>query len=279
MPESNPSEFDLSRPAPVDSESGTLHIDHGGFLAYRRRVASRQERAHAESATPTIVFPTIVFLGGFKSDMTGGKATALDTFCYARNLNYLRFDYSGHGVSSGDFLEGSITRWTADALAVIDKLTTGPLILIGSSMGGWIMLLAALQRRARVAGLIGIAAAPDFTEALIWQSLSADERRRLMSEGRLEQPSEYSDAPYVITRKLIEDGRSHLLLGRPIALDCKVRLLHGMRDSDVPHAFSLQLAQNLDSADVAVTLIKDGDHRLSRPQDLLRLCEAVDELI
>ncbi|HVZ01856.1 MAG TPA: alpha/beta fold hydrolase [Dongiaceae bacterium] len=227
---------------------------------------------------PTAVLPTVVFLGGFKSDMTGSKATALDGFCNARGLAFLRFDYSGHGASGGDFLDGTISRWTADALAVIDKLTAGPLILAGSSMGGWIMLLAALQRRERVRGLVGVAAAPDFTEALIWRALSGGDQHRLMAQGRLEQPSEYSAEPYVITRALIEDGRRHLLLQDAIDLDMPVRLLHGMADPDVPWRHSLRLAEKLASRDVRVTLIKDGDHRLSRPQDLALLCDAVAEL-
>ena len=210
--------------------------------------------------------------------MTGTKAQALDEFCYARGLGYLRFDYSGHGASGGNFLDGSISRWTADALAAIDSLTLGPLVLVGSSMGGWIMLLAALSRPERVAGLVGVAAAPDFTEELIWRGLSADARAQLLAAGKLEQPSEYSAEPYVITKTLIENGRKHLLLDRPIAISAPVRLLHGQADRDVPHGLSLRLAEQLATDDVAVTLIKDGDHRLSRPQDLARLCAAVDEL-
>jgi pimeloyl-ACP methyl ester carboxylesterase len=268
MSDSNPSQIDRPARAPRDSEAGTLQRGHGAFLAYRRRRGAAEGRQR----------PTIVFLGGFKSDMTGGKATALDEFCAAEGLAFLRFDYSGHGASSGDFLDGTISRWTEDALAAIDALTAGPLILVGSSMGGWIMLLAALARRARIAGLIGIAPAPDFTEDLIWRKLRDDERARLMRDGRLEQPSEYSAEPYVITRKLIEDGRQHLLLARPIALDLPVRLLHGMADRDVPYQLSLHLAERLESADVVVSLIKDGDHRLSREADLARLCAAVAEL-
>ena len=272
MADSNPSELQ-STPAPlVDSEAGMLPLGHGRFLAYRRRFAV------ANSRFPTVVFPTVVFLGGFKSDMTGSKASALDQFCYEHSLNFLRFDYSGHGASGGDFLEGTISRWTADALAVIDRLTQGPLILVGSSMGGWIMLLVALQRRARLKALIGIAAAPDFTEELIWRGLSGSDQHRLMTQGRLEQPSEYSSEPYVITRSLIEDGRRNLLLGGPIDLDMPVRLLQGMADPDVPYRHALRLAERLQSPDVRVTLIKDGAHRLSRPGDLALLCDAVAEL-
>jgi pimeloyl-ACP methyl ester carboxylesterase len=268
MSDSNPSQIDRPLQARRDSEAGTLQRGHGAFLAYRRRQAVAAGRQK----------PTIVFLSGFKSDMTGGKATALDGFCDAEGLGLLRFDYSGHGASSGDFLDGTISLWTEDALAAIDALTDGPLILVGSSMGGWIMLLAALERRARIAGLIGVAPAPDFTEDLIWKQLRDDERARLMRDGRLEQASEYSAEPTVITRKLIEDGRRHLLLAQSIALDLPVRLLHGMADPDVPYQHSLRLAERLESRDVTVTLIKDGDHRLSREADLARLCAAVAEL-
>ena len=223
--------------------------------------------------------PGIVFLGGFKSDMTGTKASTLDEFCHARRLGFLRFDYSGHGASSGDFRDGTISRWFADALAILDRLTEGPQILVGSSMGGWIMLLVALARPDRIKGLVGMAPAPDFTEALIWAELSDADRANLLRDGKLEQPSDYSADPYVITRALIEDGRHHLLLGGAIAIDAPVRLLHGLADRDVPHTMSLRLQEKLSAQDVVVTLIKDGDHRLSRAEDLARLCAAVDELV
>jgi len=274
MSDPNPSENDQSARSSGDSEAGTLQMERGVFLAYRRRQAAEVSQTAANQNDATVVF-----LGGFKSDMTGGKATALDEFCNARGLGFLRFDYSGHGASSGDFLDGTISRWSADALAVIDKLTAGPLVLVGSSMGGWIMLLVALQRRERIKGLIGIAAAPDFTEELIWRGLSGGDQHRLMTQGRVEQPSEYSAEPYVTTRALIEDGRKHLLLGGAIDLDVPVRLLHGMADPDVPYRYSLRLAERLASARVRVTLIKDGDHRLSRPEDLALLCDAVAELV
>jgi pimeloyl-ACP methyl ester carboxylesterase len=220
-----------------------------------------------------------VFLGGFKSDMTGTKAATLDELCHARGWPFLRFDYSGHGASSGDFLDGTISRWFADSLAAFDSLTAGPQILVGSSMGGWIMLLLALARPQRVKGLVGLAPAPDFTEELIWRELSEPDRARLLQVGKLEQPSDYSADPYVITKALIEDGRRHLLLGKPIAIDAPVRLLHGLADPDVPHEISLRLQQRLTGSDVVVSLIKDGDHRLSRPQDLARLCATVEELV
>jgi pimeloyl-ACP methyl ester carboxylesterase len=219
-----------------------------------------------------------MFLCGFRSDMTGAKASFLDSHCAARGLGFLRFDYSGHGQSSGDFAQGTIGRWTEEAVAVIDRAADGPLVLVGSSMGGWIMLLAALARPARVAGLIGIAPAPDFTERLIWDPLPAAQREEVMTRGRLETPSRYADTPTILTRDLIEEGRRHLLLSGPIGPRRPVRLLHGMADPDVPHALSLELADRLVSEDVRVTLIKDGDHRLSRPQDLALLAQAVDEL-
>lgn len=223
--------------------------------------------------------PGVVFLGGFMSDMTGTKALALEAFCRRRGQGFLRFDYRGHGSSSGRFEDGTIGQWTDDALAAIDQLTTGPQILVGSSMGGWIALLAALQQPARVAGLIGLAAAPDFTEDLIWASFGADKREALARAGVVYEPSEYSERPYGITMRLIEDGRRHLLLRSVIGLTCPVRLLHGMRDPDVPWQRSLRLADKLVSTDVRTLLIKDGDHRLSREQDIALLCRTTEELL
>jgi pimeloyl-ACP methyl ester carboxylesterase len=222
--------------------------------------------------------PTIVFLPGFRSDMTGDKATALAAFCAERGQAMLRFDYSGHGASGGRFEDGSIGSWTDDALAVIDQQTEGPLILVGSSMGGWIALLAALARRERIDALIGIAAAPDFTEVLMWQAMTFEQRATIMRDGVLPRPTEYGE-PYPITRRLIEDGRNHLLLNDPILLDCPVRLLHGQCDPDVPSDLSLRIAEQLTSTDVHVVLVKAGDHRLSRPQDLALLCGTLAVLL
>jgi pimeloyl-ACP methyl ester carboxylesterase len=222
--------------------------------------------------------PTVVFLPGFRSDMTGDKATALAAFCADRGQAMLRFDYSGHGVSGGRFEVGTIGRWTDDALAVIDRLTEGPLVLVGSSMGGWIALLAALARPDRVAALIGIAAAPDFTEALMWRAMTAERRTSLMRDGVMHRPSQYGE-PYPITRALIEDGRTRLLLNAPIALDCPVRLLHGQDDPDVPWELALRIAERVTGSDVQVILVKDGDHRLSRPQDLALLCRTLAPLL
>jgi pimeloyl-ACP methyl ester carboxylesterase len=222
--------------------------------------------------------PGILFLGGFRSDMGGTKANAQADHCRAREQPYLRFDYFGHGASSGDFRAGTIGRWLADALAVIDELTQGPQIFVGSSMGCWIALLAALARPARLAGLVGIAGAVDFTEDLAWGRLDEAQRRRLLDEGELTHASAYEPDPIPITRGLIEDGRKHLLLRGPIALGCPVRLLHGMADPDVPYTTSLRLAERLAGTEVVVELIQDGDHRLSRAEDLVRLMAALDDL-
>lgn len=222
--------------------------------------------------------PCTVFLPGFRSDMTGDKAQSLAALCAAEGRALLLFDYSGHGRSGGRFDQGTIGAWTADALAVIDGLTQGPMVLVGSSMGGWIGVLAALARPDRVAGFIGIAAAPDFTETMMWESMTFEERATLMREGTLSQPSGYGDA-YPITRALIEDGRAHLVLGGPIAIDAPMRLLHGQADRDVPWEVSLRLAGRVTGQDVRVVLVKDGEHRMSRPQDLALLRSTLLELL
>lgn len=222
--------------------------------------------------------PTTVFLPGFRSDMTGTKALLTEAFCVRHGMACLRLDYSGHGASGGAFTDGTIGRWTDDALLLIDRLTEGPLVLVGSSMGGWIALLVALARLERIAGLIGIAAAPDFTEELMWQAMMPDERARLERDGVLHLPSQYDD-PTPVTSALIADGRTRLLLDRPVPLRCPVRLLHGQRDPDVPWQTALRLAERLQSEDVQATLIKDGDHRLSRPSDLALLRRTLGDLL
>jgi pimeloyl-ACP methyl ester carboxylesterase len=222
--------------------------------------------------------PTVVFLPGFRSDMTGDKATALAGFCAQRGVGMLRFDYSGHGASSGDFLDGTIGAWAADALAAIDELTTGKLILVGSSMGGWIALLTAIARPDRLAALVGIAAAPDFTEQLMWESMAPSERATLERDGVLYVPSQYGD-PTPITLGLIRDGTNHLVLTGSIAIRCPVRLLHGQADPDVPWELALRIAEQVETSDVRVTLVKDGDHRLSRPGDLALLWQTVGALL
>ncbi|HEY1258730.1 MAG TPA: alpha/beta hydrolase [Stellaceae bacterium] len=235
----------------------------GAALAYRRVAGAA---------------PGIVFLAGLRSDMTGNKAVFLDDYCRRRGRAYVRFDYFGHGISGGDFAQGTVGRWAEDAVAVIDALTQGPQILVGSSLGGWLMLLAALVRRDRVRALVGIAAAPDATEDLLWPRLDAAQRRELMTNGSVTLPSEYDPAGYTYSRNLIEEGRRHLLMRGTIELDCPVRLLHGMEDTSVPWQTSLRLAEHLASRDVALTLVKGGDHRLSTPADLARLGRILDAL-
>jgi pimeloyl-ACP methyl ester carboxylesterase len=242
--------------------SGRLDRGDGVGLAWRR-LSGRS--------------PTVVFLPGFSSDMTGAKAVDLAAFCAARGQAMLRFDYSGHGASDGAFTDGCIGRWTDDALAVIADIK-GPLVLVGSSMGGWIALLVARRMPERIAGLIGIAAAPDFTERLMWQAMAPPERAALMAQGVLHVPSQYGP-PTPVTRKLIEDGRRHLLLDAPIPITAPVRLLHGQADPDVPWELALRLAGRIDGGDVRVHLIKDGDHRLSRSQDMALLRATLTEVL
>ncbi len=222
--------------------------------------------------------PGVMFLGGFHSDMTGTKATALEAHCCAVGRAFVRFDYTGHGSSSGEFEEGTIGRWAEDAVAVLDEVAEGPQVLVGSSMGGWIMLLAALARPERVCGLVGIAAAPDFTEDLIWNEMPDEARRAMERDGRRLRPSEYDEAGYPITLRLIEEGRSHLLLRGPIAISCPVHLIHGERDGEVPWEVSRRLSDALAGEDVTLTLVEEGDHRLSEPADLERLMAVVDGL-
>ena len=222
--------------------------------------------------------PGIVFMTGFMSDMTGTKALALEELCRDRGHAFLRFDYQGHGASSGNFADGTIGLWAEDALAAFDALTEGPQVIVGSSMGGWIMLLTALARPQRIAGLLGIAAAPDFTEDLLAQSLTEEQLQIIGSNGSITIPSEYGD-PYTITKALLDDGTNHLVMRTEIALDCPVRLLHGLEDSSVPWQRSLTLQERLRSDDVDVTLIKGGDHRLSRDQDLKKLQKTAASLL
>ncbi|MDX2225246.1 MAG: alpha/beta hydrolase [Rhodospirillaceae bacterium] len=223
--------------------------------------------------------PAVVFLHGLNSDRGGTKALALEAHCRAAQRSFVRFDMFGHGQSSGAFTDGGPTRWADDAVAVIDRLTQGPVVLAGSSMGGWIMLLAARARPERVAGLLGIAAAPDFTEDLMWAQFTPGQRAALAAQGFVDLPSDYADGPYRIGRHLIEDGRKNLVLRGSIALSCPVRLMHGQSDQSVPWQTALTLAGRLVSAQVETVLIKDGDHRLSRPADLKRLCNVLDDLL
>lgn len=222
--------------------------------------------------------PGVVFLCGFNSDMTGTKAESLHHFCAARGQSFVRFDYQGHGKSSGRFIEGTVSQWLEDARAVLDQLTTGPQILVGSSMGGWISLLLAVAHPERVAGLVGIAPAADFINELMWPQLPQVVRDTIMSEGASDLPSLYDTGTHTVTRALIEDGRKHRLLDKPIPVTCPVRILQGTADPDVPWKHAVRIAEALDSEDVTVTLVKNGDHRLSSPENLVRLQGLVADL-
>ncbi len=222
--------------------------------------------------------PAVVWLGGFKSDMTGTKAAAFAAWAGYSGRAYLRFDYSGHGASDGRFEDGTISAWLGDALAAIDSLTKGPLVLVGSSMGGWIAALAALRRKERLAGVVFIAPAPDFTEALLWDQMTGPERDEVMRKGKLVEHSPYSAEPTIITRALIEDGRKHLILGGAIEIDCPVRIIQGMADPDVPWRHAVQFAERLTSDDLELTLLKSGDHRLSKPHEIAKIIEAVEAI-
>jgi pimeloyl-ACP methyl ester carboxylesterase len=231
--------------------------------------------------------PGLFWLGGFKSDMQGTKAVAVDQWAAAQGRACIRFDYSGHGESGGSFSKGTISRWLEESVAVFAAFARGPQVLVGSSMGGWLALLLAreLKRQAAsasslggsVAGLVLVAPAVDFTEELMWKKFSPDARRQIETTGTWLRPSQYSEAPYEITRSLIEDGRRHLLLGGLIETGCPVRILQGVQDPDVPWDHAVALTSRLAHDDVVLTLVKDGDHRLSRPEDIERLIAAVAE--
>lgn len=221
--------------------------------------------------------PGFIFCGGLKSDMEGGKATTLHEWADDTGRGFVRFDYYGHGQSSGKFVDGHVSRWRDDVVHVLDKLTTEPQILVGSSMGGWTSLLAAMMRPGRVAGLVLIAPAPDFTEKLMWASYSEAIRAQIMEEGIYYAPSDYGD-PYEITRALIEDGRKNLIMDAAIPLNIPVRILQGGQDSPVPPSHSQKLVDLITSDDLTYTLVKDGDHSLSRPQDLIRLLITCEEI-
>ncbi len=247
----------------MESVARTIRADGGTPLAVR----TTSGRA-----------PTVVFLGGLASAMSGTKATFLETHCRARDRAYVRFDYRGHGASGGRLEDGCIGDWLADTLAVLDQVTDGPLVLVGSSLGGWLALLASLARPKRVAGLVLVAAAPDFTERLLQTRLSEEQRSTLEATGIVRLPSAYGE-PLPITRRLVEEGARHLVLGAPIPIRCPIHLLHGQQDPDVPWATSIDLAARLEGGRVTVELIKDGDHRLSREGDLRRLAAALDRVL
>jgi pimeloyl-ACP methyl ester carboxylesterase len=253
-----------------DSDPKFLDVGTGSAL---RRIAVR----HRAGASPGLFW-----LGGFKSDMKGTKAAALDQWAAAQGRACTRFDYSGHGESGGDFADGTIGRWLAESVAVFTAEAKGPQVVIGSSMGGWLalLLLRELKRggaSAPVAGLVLIAPAVDFTEELMWKQFSPKIKREIEQAGVWQRPSQYSEAPYPITKALIEEGRNHLLLGGLIETGCPVRILQGVKDEDVPWQHAVELTSRLAHDDVVLTLVKDGDHRLSRPEDIERLIAAVSE--
>ncbi|QLC25570.1 alpha/beta hydrolase [Parasphingopyxis algicola] len=239
-------------------------------------------RYHDRKGRPRLAYrhregigPTLVFLPGYMSDMTGSKASAIMAYAEAENRACLLLDYAGCGSSDGEFEEQKLTDWRDDVMDLVNALVLGPVVLIGSSMGGWLMLLCALAHPERVSALVGIAAAPDFTD---W-GFTQDEKLTILRDGRLEQPSDYDDSPYVTSRTFFESGEASRLLGTEIAIDCPVRLVHGQQDRDVPWEYSVRLARQLRSADVHVTLVKDGDHRLSRVEDVARLLAQIEWLL
>ncbi len=250
------------------TEALTLTRYDGETIAYHLQPPSASMRQKT----------AVIWLGGFKSDMSGTKATTLHQWAKSVGRGFVRFDYFGHGESSGRFVDGTISRWTDDSLSIMDHVAEGPQILVGSSMGGWLSLLAAIRRPERVRGLVLAAPAVDFTERLIWEKLPEHIKLRLKKGGIFEQPSMYDDHPYPITMNLVLDGRSHLLLGDSIPVNCPVRILHGMCDDDVPWSLSEELVDKLETEDAILTFIKSADHRLSEPDHLHRLVEIVDEL-
>ena len=248
---------------------GAMTIDETEYLELEdTRIAYRRTTGQKHRAG-------IVWLGGFHSDMLGEKASSLHYYAQRVGRTFVRFDYSGHGESSGTFVQGTIGRWRSDALAVIDQLTSGPLVLVGSSMGGWMSLLVALARPERVKALVLIAPAPDFTDKLMWASFDEDQKRQVMELGFWTRPSPYDAAGYPITRALIEEGRNWNIMDGEVPIDVPIRIWHGGLDEDVPWSHSLELTEKLRAKDVVWSLIKDGDHRLSRPQDIERIVDTV----
>jgi pimeloyl-ACP methyl ester carboxylesterase len=269
----------MTDPATTDQEPNFIEVGEGDG---RRRIAVRVRPGSTRGA------PGLFWLGGFNSDMRGTKALALDGWAAEHGRACVRFDYSGHGESSGQFADGTIGRWLEESLAVYSAFCRGPQILVGSSMGGWLALLLARELRrqaareaagaaATLAGMVLIAPAVDFTEALMWKKFPPAAKRELEEKGAWLRPSEYADKPYVITKRLIDEGREHLLLGGLIETGCPVRILQGAQDPDVPWQHAVELVSRLAQDDVVLGLVKDGDHRLSRPEDLERLLAAVAE--
>ncbi|MEH2551181.1 pimeloyl-ACP methyl ester carboxylesterase [Bradyrhizobium sp. AZCC 2262] len=262
----------MTNSATIDQEPTFIEVGEGDA---RRRIAVRARAGCG---------PGLFWLGGFNSDMRGTKALALDAWAAEHGRACTRFDYSGHGESGGAFIDGTIGRWLEEGIAVFEQFCRGPQVVIGSSMGGWMALLLARaianrEAAAALAGLVLIAPAPDFTELLMWNAFSDEVREEIRTQGVWMRPSEYGDgAPYPITRALIEEGRNHLLLGSAIEVGCPVRILQGAQDPDVPWQHAFALAHRLPAEDVVLTMIQDGDHRLSRPQDIARIMAAVAEM-
>ncbi len=244
--------------------TGQLHTAEGRHIAY--------DLTEGEE-------PTLVFLGGFRSDKEGTKAIHLENWARAHGRAFLRFDYSGHGQSSGDFLDGSIGDWTDDAFRVISALAKGSVLLVGSSMGGWICLSLTQKLKEKICGFVGIASAPDFTEDSMWEGFTETQRAELAQNGQVAMPGDYSEEPYIITRKLIEDGRDQLVLRRPLPLPFPVRLLQGTGDTDVDVSVALRLLAHAEGPDIRLTLVKDADHRFSTPDCLSLVVSAVEEVL
>lgn len=254
-------------------------MDHEYLTVNQRRIAYVHSPA---TATPENT-PSVLFCGGFKSDMQGLKAMAFEAFCKQRNISYTRFDYNGHGSSDGKFEEGDIGSWAEDALAVFDNVASNHsqgVVVIGSSMGAWIATLIARQRSESIAGIMTLAAAPDFTEKLLLPSLTDSQRSTLQSGETLNLPSRYDDgSPYPISANLIDKSRDHLVLNSPVNLNIPIRLIHGTGDPDVPHSMSTMLMETFQSDDIILTLIKDADHRLSNDAELKILIQTLQSLL
>lgn len=241
-----------------------LSRDGGATIAYREVTGNT---------------PTVIYCGGFHSDMTGSKAVALSTWCLGYGHAYIRFDYQGHGVSSGEFTDGSIGLWRDDALSILDQVTTGPVVLVGSSMGAWIALLIALKRPDRISGMVLLAPAVDFTIELMWNKFDTDIRDEIENKGFWNRPSEFEDEAYPVTLKLIEESRAHLLLDAPIAFPGPVHILYGLADEVVPLDHVMRTVEAIASSELTVTLVKGGGHRLSQDADIARMTRAVGDVI
>lgn len=256
----------------MTNEPTYLKLPDGHKIAYHKTSAKDSEK------------PCIIFVHGFRSDMEGTKALALEYTCNQEGFAYVRFDCSGHGKSSGTFTDGTIGQWKNDLLAVIDEVSEGPLVLVGSSMGAWLMILAALERKNRVAGLIGIASAPDFIEELIWKKLTTKEKHILQKDGIYDLANSSVKEgvklePCLITQPMVEEAKNHLVLRGNIDLHCPVRLIHGQKDIDVPYGYALLLAEKIVSKNVDIILSKSGEHRMSKPEDIQLLTQTLTALV